>query len=167
MMVEQNAQIVEQIASREYYASFTKSVLVDHVVKLAAYINTQQNELQNLQEENKQKNKKLALYKEMYDKVRRDHAKAISTSHHAQQDRKDIVRLYNDLTLRCTARDDTISDMIFLVDDVIDAYYDDVSTDMQKIFIHLIESLSEIEVNLYGTTKQRGTATRARNAASL
>lgn len=167
MMVEQKAQIAEQIASKEYYSSFTKSVLVDHVVKLTAYINTQQIELQDLQKDNKQKNKELALYKEMYDKVRRDHAKAMSAGHQAQQNRKDIVKLYNDLTIRCTARDDTISEMIFLVDDVIDAYYDDLSADMQEIFTHLIESLSRMEEKLYGKIKQGSTTTRARNTASL
>ncbi|MGM0112179.1 hypothetical protein [Enterococcus sp. DIV0187] len=77
---------VELSESKKFYRSLRKAELINHIVSLSTYINTQQILLRELQSDNERKHKEILEIKDMYDEARLDQEKAVHDRYKVQKE---------------------------------------------------------------------------------
>lgn len=127
-----------------------KTDLVDITVEMLVHFQKQKLENIKLKQAVEEGNEKLATMHGLYYKERYEQVKALRACNRAQRDYSAAIKYQNELQECCAAREEAISDIIFLINDFIDVHQNYVSVDVQKAFTTLINAITAKETILYG-----------------
>lgn len=166
-MAERKVQGLDPADVQSYCASVNEGELVN--ITFGTLLGYEQYKHENikLKQDVEQCKSELRIARVIYNDVRREHAAALRERNQTQRDCAAAVKYKKELQTCCDEREKTISDIIFLIDDFVDVYKHYVSIDVQDAFAMLIDAISRMEANLYGTNKQGSSITRACNVAKV